>query len=344
MSDLKCCDTKYKIFLIAGTSNEPLANAISKNLTSRNIDHIYESAIVKRFADGETFVQLPSAVRGHDIFICQPTSPPDVNSALVELLLLLDAAKRASAARITAVLPYYGYARQERKAHPRTPITAKLVADIIEKAGADRVLTVDLHAAAIQGFFDVAVDHVHAIHIFVPYLKERFAGISMEDICIVSPDVGGAARARKLAARLHTSLAIVDKRRPRDNECEIMNVVGDVKGKHCIIVDDMVDTAGTLCKGAQVLKAFGAVSVVACISHGLLSGPAHDRISTCDDLNELIITDSIKQTRENKKVTVVSCSELLSEAIMCVHYESSLGNLMVKLDRTYGAASADEDE
>jgi len=256
--------------LISGTANPELAQKISEYLATPLVQ-----TKITRFSDGEIFVEIKENVRGADVFIIQPTCPP-VNENLVELLIMIDAARRASARRITAVIPYYGYARQDRKTAPRTPITAKLVANVIVVAGARRVLTMDLHAGQIQGFFDIPVDHLYAMPVFLEYLKDKFRG---EEIVIVSPDAGGVERAREYAKRLNATMAIVDKRRPRPNESEVMNIIGDVKDKIAIIIDDMIDTAGTICKAASVIMDRGAREVYAVATHPVLSGPAVERLA-----------------------------------------------------------------
>src|SRR5688572_27364928 len=255
---------RLKIF--TGTANPQLADEICKNLGVP-----LGKAEVGRFSDGELRIKLLENVRGDDTYVVQPTSPP-VNDHVMELLIIIDALARASARRITAVVPYYGYGRQDRKAEPRVPISAKLVANLITAAGADRVLAMDLHVGQIQGFFDIPVDHLYAMPVFLDYIREK----NLTDMVIVSPDAGGVERARAFAKRLDADLAIIDKRRPRANVADVMNVIGDVKGKTAILLDDMVDTAGTLCRDAEALKAFGAKRILAATSHGVLSGPAID--------------------------------------------------------------------
>ena len=282
------------IELLAGNSNKPLAKAISEQLKIPLSD-----AEVGKFSDGEISITLPQTVRGKDVFIIQSTSNP-VNDNLMELLIMIDACKRASAGRITAVIPYFGYARQDRKARPRDPITAKLVADILTSAGANRVLTMDLHAAQIQGFFEIPVDHLYGAPILAKYYKKMMN----ENWVVVSPDVGSVSRARNFASRVDASLAIIDKRRPKANAIEIMNVVGDVAGKTCLMVDDMTDTAGTLCQGAEALIKNGAKEVYACCTHGVLSGPALERINN-SPIKELAILDTINfsdEVRNNPKI------------------------------------------
>lgn len=304
------------IELLAGNSNKPLAKAISEQLKIPLSD-----AEVGKFSDGEISITLPQTVRGKDVFIIQSTSNP-VNDNLMELLIMIDACKRASAGRITAVIPYFGYARQDRKARPRDPITAKLVADILTSAGADRVLTMDLHAAQIQGFFEIPVDHLYGAPILAKYYKKMMN----ENWVVVSPDVGSVSRARNFASRVDASLAIVDKRRPKANAIEIMNVVGDVAGKTCLMVDDMTDTAGTLCQGAEALIKNGAKEVYACCTHGVLSGPALERINN-SPIKELAILDTINfsdEVRNNPKIKIISVAKFFARAITTVYSDSSL--------------------
>jgi ribose-phosphate pyrophosphokinase len=283
-------------------------------------------AMVKQFSDGEIYLQIKENVRGADVFIIQPTCTP-VDRNLMELLLMMDALKRASAERITAVLPYYGYARQDRKDKPRVPVSARLVADLIEAAGADRVLTLDLHAAQIQGFFRVPVDHLFA----TPVLIEHFRAQNIDNLTVVSPDAGGVERARAFAKRMNCPLAIIDKRREEANVAEIMNVVGEVKGRHCLLVDDLIDTAGTLVKGAAAILAKGAASVSACATHAVLSGPAVSRIEA-SGLKEVVFTNSIPLSKAAKKcsrIKSLSVAKLLSEAIRSIHDETSVSVLFV---------------
>jgi len=295
-----------KIF--SGTSNKPLVDAVCKYL-----DVKAGKANIRRFSDGETFIEIVESVRGSNVFVIQSTCPP-VNENIMELMIMTDALKRASARSITAVIPYYGYARQDRKVLPRSPISAKLVAEIILVAGISKVVTVDLHAGQIQGFFDIPVDHIYATPIFIDYLKDKFAN---DEIVIVSPDAGGMERARIYAKRLDANLAMTDKRRPNPNQAEIMNVIGDVKNKKVIIVDDMVDTAGTAIQAANALMRDGAESVTLCCTHGVLSGNAIKKIND-SDLDEVIISDTINPSKEainSKKIRVLSISKLLGEAI-----------------------------
>ncbi len=307
-----------KVF--AGNSNRHLADAICSYL---NVP--VGKASVRRFADQEIFVEIQENVRGEDIFVIQSTSFP-TNDHLMELLIMIDAFRRASARRITAVLPYFGYARQDRKAGPRTPISAKLVANLITEAGANRVMTLDLHADQIQGFFDIPTDNLFAVPILARDVKENY---DLGNVMVVSPDVGGVVRARSLAKRLGCQLAIVDKRRERAGESEVMNVIGDVTGKDCLLIDDIVDSGGTLCNAAEALLKNGATSVTAYITHGVLSGGAVTRISS-SKLKELVITDSIQPTtavQSAPNIRVISTANLLGEAINRTAMESSVSSL-----------------
>lgn len=306
--------------LFAGNSNETLAQQVSEYL-----DIPLGKANVRRFADQEIFVEILENVRGEDCFILQSTSYP-ANDHLMELLIMIDAARRASARRITAVVPYFGYARQDRKPGPRAPISAKLVANMITQAGADRVLTLDLHAAQIQGFFDIPTDNLFAVPVLSRDAKEH---LDVENVMVVSPDVGGVVRARALAKRLDSLLAIVDKRRDKPGESEVMNVIGDVNGKDCILIDDIIDSGGTLCNAAEALLEMGATSVTAYITHGVLSGGAVARI-TSSKLKELVITDSIQPTEAVKNasnIRVVSIAELIGEAVSRTALEKSVSSL-----------------
>ncbi len=308
--------------LISGTANPELAQKISEYLATPLVQ-----TNITRFSDGEIFVEINENVRGADVFIIQPTCPP-VNENLVELLIMIDAARRASARRITAVIPYYGYARQDRKTAPRTPITAKLVANVIVVAGAKRVLTMDLHAGQIQGFFDIPVDHLYAMPVFLEYLKDKFRG---EEIVIVSPDAGGVERAREYAKRLNASMAIVDKRRPRPNESEVMNIIGDVKDKIAVIIDDIIDTAGTICKAASAIMDRGAKEVYAVATHPVLSGPAVERLAQ-SPIKEVVVSDTIPLREEAQrldKIKVLSVSKLLGEAIRRIHTDDSISSLFI---------------
>lgn len=307
--------------LLAGNSNPELSQRIAQYL-NRSLG----KAIVRRFSDGEIFVELEENVRGRDCFILQSTCLP-VSDNIMELLIMIDALKRASARRITAVIPYYGYARQDRKSAPRTPITAKLVADIITAAGAQRALTLDLHAGQIQGFFNIPLDNLFALPVMMTYLRP----LRHDNTIIVSPDAGGTERARAYAKRLDTALAIIDKRRTGPNVAEVMHLIGDVDGKDAIIVDDMVDTAGTLTKGVEALLQHGAKSVIAVATHGVLSGPAIKRIEE-SPISSLVITDTIPLSAEAltcKKIKVLSVAELLGEAIKRISDEASVSSLFV---------------
>jgi len=282
-------------------------------------------ATIRRFPDMEVFVEIHENVRGEDVFVIQSTSFP-ANDHIMELLVSLDALRRASAKRITAVLPYYGYARQDRKPGPRTPISAKLVANLITSAGADRVLTLDLHAGQIQGFFDIPLDHLYAAPVIVSDIKANYRE---KNVVIVSPDVGGVVRARALAKRLNADLAIVDKRRERAGVSEVMNVIGDIEGRHCILYDDIVDSAGTLCNAAEALKKGGATSVAAYVTHGVLAGKALERVAN-SALTSLVISDSIATTdavRATPNIRVITIAPLLAEAIRRISEESSVSSL-----------------
>ncbi len=306
--------------LIAGNSNLPLAEDIAAYL-----DLPLARTQVRRFADMEVFVEIQENMRGEDVFIIQSTSFP-ANDHLMELLIIIDALRRSSARRITAVLPYFGYARQDRKPGPRTPISAKLVANLIEAAGADRVLTLDLHAGQIQGFFDIPTDNLFAAPVFVQDIRTRFQN---GELMAISPDVGGVVRTRALGERIGADLAIVDKRRARAGESEVMNIIGDVKGRHCLIVDDIVDSAGTLCNAAQALIDQGAQSVSAYITHGVLSGKAIERVKA-SKLDKLLITDTIKPNEHilaSDKFEIISIAALFGEAIKRTAHEHSVSSL-----------------
>lgn len=306
--------------IIAGNSNRPLAEAISAYL---NLP--MTKASVRHFSDREVFVEILENIRGEDVFVVQSTSYP-ANDHLMELLVTLDALRRASARRVTAVIPYYGYARQDRKTGPRTPISAKLVANLITTAGANRVLTLDLHAGQIQGFFDIPTDNLFAAPVLSKDIKERLNG---KDLVIISPDVGGVVRARALAKRLDADLAIIDKRRERAGESEVMNIIGDVDGRRCVLVDDIVDSGGTLCNAAVALMERGAASVHAYVTHGVLSGKAVERISASPIVN-MVITDSILATeavRNSSNIRQLPIAALLGEAIKRISDESSVSSL-----------------
>jgi ribose-phosphate pyrophosphokinase len=310
---------RLKIF--TGNANPALAQEICAALGVAQ-----GRAMVRQFSDGEIYLQIKENVRGADVFVIQPTCTP-VERNLMELLLMIDALKRASAERITAVLPYYGYARQDRKDKPRVPISARVVAAMLETVGADRILALDLHAAQIQGFFDVPVDHLFATPVMIDYFKSS----QTPGRTVVSPDAGGVERARAFAKRLNAPLAIIDKRREEANVADVMNVIGDVKGQHCLLFDDLIDTAGTLVKGAEALMQKGAASVSACATHAVLSGPAVERIeASC--LKEVVFTNSIPLSKEAKKcgrIKSLSIAKLLAEAIKSIHEETSVSVLFV---------------
>jgi len=313
---------KYdQIKIFCGNANRPLAQEIC--------DHLgvpLGSALWRVFADGEIYIQIQENVRGADVFVVQPTSKP-VDRHLIELLLMIDALKRASADRITAVLPYYGYARQDRKDRPRVPISAKLIAELLETAGADRVLALDLHAAQIQGFFDVPVDHLFATPVMIDYMKS----IQTEETIVVSPDAGGVERARAFAKRLNVQLAIIDKRREEVNVAEVMHIIGEVEGRDCLIVDDLIDTAGTLVNSAEALLNAGASSVTACATHGVLSPPSIERIEA-SRIREVVLTNSILPSEEasnSARIRILSVGPLLARAIQSIHEETSVSTLFV---------------
>jgi ribose-phosphate pyrophosphokinase len=310
---------RLKVF--SGNANRPLAEEICHAL---NLD--LGRAMVRHFSDGEIYLQVQENVRGADVFVIQPTCTP-VDRNLMELLLMIDALKRASAERITAVLPYYGYARQDRKDKPRVPISAKLVASLLETAGANRILALDLHAAQIQGFFDIPVDHLFSAPVMIDYFKP----LNIADLTVVSPDAGGVERARAFAKRLNAPLAIIDKRREEANVAEVMNVIGQVEKRHCLIVDDLIDTAGTLVKGAEALLAKGAYSVSACATHAVLSGPAIERIEN-SALKEVVFSNSIplsEKARKSPKVKSLSVAPLLARAVQSIHEETSVSILFI---------------
>ena len=306
--------------IIAGNSNLPLSSDVGKYL---QID--LAKATIRRFADEEVYVEIKENIRGEDVFVIESTSYP-ANDNLMELLVIIDALKRASAKRITAVLPYFGYARQDRKPGPRTPISAKLVANLISTAGADRVLTVDLHAEQIQGFFDIPTDNLFAGPVFSRDIKDQF---DLSNLVAVSPDIGGVVRARAIASKFGASIAIVDKRRPKAGESEVMNIIGDVDGKDCIILDDIIDSAGTICNAADKLIDIGAKSVTAYVTHGVLTGKALSKIKD-SKLKEVVITDTINNTENAKtleKIRIIPISVLLGEAIRRISEESSVSSL-----------------
>ena len=310
-----------RIRIFSGNSNVALAEKICGNLGVP-----LGKASVTTFSDGETRVEINENVRGMDVFIIQSSCPP-VNVTLMELLIMIDAMKRASADRITAVIPYYGYARQDRKVTPRAPITAKLIADLITTAGAQRVLSMDLHAGQIQGFFNIPVDNLFATPVLLDYMKKNF----QDDIVIVSPDTGGVERARAFGSRLGTNLAIIDKRREGPNEAQVMNIIGHVRDKKAIILDDMIDTAGTVVQAAAALKEAGAVEVFVCATHPVLSGPAIERLEK-SDIKEVVVTDTIPlhpRAQACKCIKVLSVASLLSEAVRRIYYNDSISSLFI---------------
>jgi ribose-phosphate pyrophosphokinase len=312
-------DDKFKIF--CGTANEPLADEVCYFLGMTR-----GQAMLTRFADGEAYVQIQENVRGADVFVMQPTCRP-VDSHLMELLLMLDALKRASARRITAVIPYYGYARQDRKDKPRVPISSKLVADLLTTAGAHRALVIDPHTPQLQGFFNIPVDHLFASPVLVDYFKK----LSLPNLTVVSPDAGGVERARFFAKKIDAPLAIVDKRRVEMNVAEVMNVIGDVTGRTCLVIDDLIDTAGTLVKTAAALMENGAIGVYACCSHPVLSGPAVENIST-SCITEVVVTNTIPLTATasaEPKIKVLSIAGLIGRAIQSIHEETSVSKLFM---------------
>ncbi|MDB4948051.1 MAG: prs [Gemmatimonadetes bacterium] len=305
------------LMLLAGSANRPLAEEIAHDL-----DIPLGAVTIRRFADGEIFVRIDENVRGRDLYIVQPTCPPA--ESILELLLLIDAARRASAARITAVIPYFGYARQDRKDQPRVAIGAKLVANMITTAGADRVLSVDFHQHQLQGFFDIPVDHLYAAPVLTRYFREKH----LDNLVVVAPDVGSAKMARGFAKRLGASIGIIDKRRPTANVAEVMNVIGDVDGKDCILADDMIDTAGTMAEAVFALKKRGARDVYCCASHALLSGPAVERLSAAP-LKELVVTNTMHVPAEKHfdRLTVLSVAGLLASAVRYTHSNESVSSL-----------------
>ncbi len=315
---------REELKLVTGRSNRPLAEKIASHLGQQLTD-----CTVTTFSDGEVFVQINENIRGADLFIIQPTNAPAEN--LIELLMLIEASRRASAMRITAVIPYYGYARADRKDRPRVAITAKLVANLLTSVGADRIITMDLHASQIQGFFDLPHDHLYSSVIF----NSHFHSMNLDNLILVSPDVGSIKLARATASALDTDLAIVDKRRPKANECRVMNLIGDVKDKNVLIRDDMIDTGGSLCSAANLLKESGAKDIYAAATHGVLSGDAIQRI--CDSpIKQMIITDSIDQSHRSLPDTfkVLSCSELIAEAINRIFDEKSVSSLFREIPLT----------
>lgn len=312
------------IKIFAGNSNKQLAASMAEclGITMGRSD-------VGKFSDGEIQVSIHESVRGSDVFVVQSTSSP-VNTNLMELLIMIDAFRRASAGRVTAVIPYYGYARQDRKSHARDPITAKLVADLIVAAGADRVLTMDLHASQIQGFFNVPLDHMLGAPILIPYFERKYTGAARDNLVIMSPDLGSVGRARTFAERLDVPLAIVDKRRPKANESQIMNIIGEVEGRDVLIVDDMIDTAGTLCNAAAAIRERGARTVSACATHAVLSGPAVERLSQ-SVLEEVVVLDTIALPEEKRieKIKVLSVAPVLAEAVARIYSDKPVSTLFV---------------
>lgn len=308
-----------KIAIFSGNAHPELAKNICRYLKVKLSD-----ALVGRFSEGEIRLKINENVRGKDVFVVQPTSPPP-NENLMELLVMIDALKRASSERITAVIPYFGYARQDRKDQPRVPITAKLVANLLTVAGTNRILTIDLHAGQIQGFFDIPVDHLFAVGVFIDYLLK----LELKDLVVVSPDVGSIKMARAYAKRLSADLAIIDKRRISPEEAEVMHILGEVKDKHAIVVDDLIATGSSLVEAVETLKKAGAKSIQAAITHGVLSGPAIERIDKCKDLKELLISDSIplEDSKKHPRIKVLSVADLLGEAIKRIHREESVSSL-----------------
>ncbi len=307
-----------KLAIFSGNAHPELAGNICKYLKVKLSD-----ALVTRFSEGEVRVKINENIRGKDVFVVQPTCPPS-NENIMELLIMMDALRRSSAERITAVIPYFGYARQDRKDQPRVPITAKLVANLLTVAGANRILTMDLHAGQIQGFFDIPVDHLFSIGVFIDYFDQR-----IKDLVVVSPDVGGIKMARAYAKRLGVPLAIIDKRRESPEKTEAMHILGEVEGKNAIVVDDLVATGSSLFEGVDALKKAGAKNIYAAIAHGVLSGPARDRLDKCANLKELVITDSIplEKNKTHPRIKVLSVANLLGEAIKRIHNEESVSSL-----------------
>jgi ribose-phosphate pyrophosphokinase len=315
MADISLARTR--MLLVSGTANRPLAEGISQHLGQPLC-----AVTVRRFADGEIFVKIDENVRGQDVFIVQPTNPPGDN--ILELLLLIDAAKRASAARVTAVIPYFGYARQDRKDQPRVAISAKLMANLVETAGAERVLGLDFHQHQLQGFFDIPVDHLYCAPVFTQHFRQK----KLTDPVVVAPDVGSAKMARGFARRLDAGFAIIDKRRPAANVAEVVNVVGEVEGRDCLVVDDMIDTAGTVTESAAALKRLGAREVYCCASHALLSGPAVERL-VASPISEVVVSNTIHIPAERRfeRLTVLSIAPLLAQAIRNTHSDRSVSSL-----------------
>lgn len=308
----------FPVKLFAGRANGALADGIAAAYGQQLGD-----VTIRDFADGEIYVRFEESIRGANLFLIQSTPAPAEN--WMELLLLIDAAKRASAARVTAVVPYFGYARQDRKDQPRVPITARLLANMLTTAGVDRVLTMDLHAAQIQGFFDIPVDHLYGSAVFEEFFKQD----PLDNLVVVAPDVGASKVARAYAKRLGADLALIDKRRPEANVAEVMNIIGDVEGRNCLLIDDMVDTAGTLCSGAQALRDAGALDIQAFSTHALLSGPAYERIEA-SQLSRLIVTDTVPLSRPSDKIEVISVAPIFADAIRRINEDESISTLFVE--------------
>jgi len=306
-------DTPLAIF--AGRSNLALSRAIAEEYGTD-----LGEVTIRPFSDGELYVKYEQSIRGEDVFVIQSTPPP--GDTIMELLLLLDAAKRASAKRVTAVMPYFGYARQDRKDQPRVSIASKMIANILSKAGADRILTMDLHASQIQGFFDIPVDHLYASRLFIDHFQSQ----SIENLVVVAPDVGSLKMARSYAKQLHAELAFIDKRRPKANVAEVMNIIGEVKGKNVLLVDDLVDTAGTLTNAAAALKERGALNIIATCTHSILSGPANQRIDD-SPIDELLVTDTVPLQKPSKKIKVLSVASIFAEAIQRIHTNDTISAL-----------------
>ena len=306
------------ISLFAGRSNPALARAIADEYEQQ-----LGGVTIKNFSDGEIYVRFDESIRGADVFLIQSTPAPAEN--MMELLLLIDAAQRASAARVTAVIPYFGYARQERKDQPRVSIAAKLIANMLTTAGVQRILTMDLHAPQIQGFFDVPVDHLYGSAVFIDYVRS----LELTNLVVVAPDVGSLKMARAYAKRLHADLAVIDKRRPRQNEAEIVNIIGEVKGRNVLLIDDIIDTAGTLTNAANALKEEGALGIIAACTHALLSGPAYERVER-SALDRLVVTDTVPLQRPSDKIEVVSVAGIFADAIRRIYTDESVSTLFVE--------------
>lgn len=321
MTNASMSNERIKIF--TGNAHPQLAEAIASELGMK-----LGASEVGQFSDGETFVKIQETVRGVDVYVVQSTSSPG-NDTLMELLITIDALRRASAGRITAVIPYFGYARQDRKARARDPISARLVSDLLQTAGADRVVTMDLHCAQIQGFFSIPVDHLLGNPLLVRYYGEKFSG-NLDNVTVVSPDVGSVKRTRSFAERVEIPIAIIDKRRPKDNVSEVMNIIGNIEGQRCILVDDMIDTAGTICNAANALKEKGAKEVYACCTHPVLSGPAIERIQN-SAIEELVVLNTVPLSEEKHidKIKVLSVAPIFADAIHRIHYNESVSELFI---------------